>query len=76
MKHSIGSGKIEHENDENRGESMGTILLIVLILLLVGALPRWGYNRNWGYQPSGLLSLVLVVVLVCVLLEYIPYNRF
>ena len=51
---------------------MGLLLLIVLILLLVGAFPRWGYNKNWGYGPSGLLSLVLVMVL----LEYIPHSRF
>ena len=55
---------------------MGTLLLIVLILLLVGAMPRWGYNQNWGYRPTGLLSLLLVVALVCVLFDYIPYNRF
>jgi len=35
---------------------MGTILLIVLILLLLGAFPRWNYNRNWGYGPSGILG--------------------
>jgi len=43
---------------------MGLILLILLILLLVGALPRWGHSANWGYGPSGGLGLVLVVVLV------------
>lgn len=47
---------------------MGLILLIVLILLLVGAVPRWGYNRNWGYWPSGGLGLVLVIVLILLLL--------
>jgi Protein of unknown function (DUF3309) len=53
---------------------MGTILLILLILLLLGAVPRWGYNRNWGYGPSGLLGLVLVVVLILVLLGHLPYT--
>lgn len=53
---------------------MGTILLILLILLLLGAFPRWGYNQNWGYGPSGLLGLVLVVVLILVLLGHIPYG--
>ena len=48
--------------------SLGTILIIVLILLLVGALPRWGYSSGWGYYPSGGLGLVLVIVLVPVLL--------
>ena len=43
---------------------MYTILLIVLILLLLGALPTWPYSRSWGYYPSGGLGLVIVVVLV------------
>ena len=47
--------------------SLGMILLIVLILLLLGAFPRWGYSRSWGYGPSGGLGLVLVIVLVLVL---------
>jgi hypothetical protein len=51
---------------------MGIILLIVLILLLIGAFPRWGFNRNWGYGPSGLLGLVLIIVLILMLLNYIP----
>jgi len=51
---------------------MGLILLILLVLLLAGAVPRWGYNRNWGYGPSGLLGVLLVVVVVLVLLEQIP----
>lgn len=55
---------------------MGLLLLIVLVLLLAGAFPRWGYNKNWGYGPSGLLSLVFVVVLVMVLLDFIPRTRF
>ncbi len=48
--------------------SLGTILLIVLVLLLVGAIPRWGHSRSWGYGPSGGLGLILVIVLVLVLL--------
>jgi hypothetical protein len=48
--------------------SLGTILLIVLILLLVGALPSWPYSRGWGYGPSGALGAVLVVILILVLL--------
>lgn len=46
---------------------LGTILLIVLILALIGALPSWGYSRGWGYYPSGGLGLVLVVVVVLLL---------
>ena len=41
---------------------MGLVLLIIVVLLLLGALPRWGYSRNWGYGPTGGLGLVLVIV--------------
>ncbi len=51
---------------------MGWILLAILVLLLLGGLPRWNYSRNWGYGPSGLLGAVLVVVLLLVFLGYIP----
>ena len=51
---------------------MGLILLIVLILLLVGAFPTWGHSREWGYRPTGLLTVVIVVVLILVLAGYIP----
>jgi hypothetical protein len=47
---------------------MGTILIVVLILLLIGALPSWGYSRNWGYLPSGGLGLVVVILLILVLM--------
>jgi hypothetical protein len=47
---------------------MGTLLVIILILLLVGALPTWGYSRSWGRGPSGALSLVLIIVLALVLM--------
>ena len=50
---------------------MGTILLIVLVLLLMGALPAWPYSSDWGYYPSGELGLVLAVVLILVLLNKI-----
>jgi hypothetical protein len=48
--------------------SVGLILLIVLVVLLLGGLPTWGYSRNWGYRPTGGLSLVLVIVLVLLLM--------
>ncbi len=48
--------------------SVGTILLIVLIVLLVGALPSWPYSGGWGYYPSGGLGLVVVIVLILVLM--------
>ncbi|MBP7339373.1 DUF3309 family protein [Niveispirillum sp.] len=47
---------------------MTTIILIILILILIGALPTWGYSRGWGYGPSGLLGTVLIVVLILMLL--------
>ncbi len=50
---------------------MSTILLIILVLLLIGALPTWGYSRAWGAGPSGLIGLVLVVLLILVLLGYV-----
>ncbi|MBB3118583.1 DUF3309 family protein [Pseudoduganella violacea] len=46
---------------------MGTILLILLVLLLVGALPAWPHSRNWGYAPSGLAGIVVVVLLILLL---------
>jgi len=47
---------------------MYTVLLIILVLLLIGALPTWPYSNGWGYYPSGGLGLVLVIVLVLVLM--------
>ena len=46
---------------------IGTILVVLLVLFLVGALPTWGHSRNWGYAPSGGLGLVLLIVLILVL---------
>jgi hypothetical protein len=47
---------------------LGTILLVVLILALLGALPRWDHSRSWGYAPSGGVGLILVIVVVLLLL--------
>jgi hypothetical protein len=47
--------------------SLGTILIIVLILILIGVLPSWPHSRNWGYGPSGILGLVAIVVIVLLL---------
>lgn len=44
--------------------TLGTILLIVLVLFLIGAFPSWGHSRNWGYGPSGLVGVALIVVVV------------
>jgi len=46
---------------------LGTILLIVLILLLLGAVPAWPYSRGWGYAPSGTISVILIVIVVLLL---------
>ena len=48
--------------------TLGTILLIVLILLLIGALPSWPHSRSWGYGPTGGLGLVLLIVIVLLLI--------
>ncbi len=47
---------------------MGLILLVILVLLLTGTLPRWGHSRNWGYAPSGVMGVLLVIVLLLVLM--------
>ena len=48
--------------------SLGTILIILLILILLGAVPAWPHSRAWGYGPSGILGVVLVIVLILVLM--------
>jgi hypothetical protein len=48
--------------------SLGTILLIVLVLILLGVIPTWPHSRSWGYAPSGVLGVVLIVVLVLFLM--------
>jgi Protein of unknown function (DUF3309) len=48
--------------------TIGTILLIVLILLLIGALPSWPYSSGWGYRPTGLVGVVLIIVIVLLLM--------
>ncbi len=70
---------LEFRKDQSTGRSMlwptkgnatmtlGTILLIVLILMLVGALPAWPHSKRWGYAPGGTISLVLIVVLILLL---------
>lgn len=48
--------------------SVGTILLIILILILIGVIPAWPYSRGWGYGPGGIVGLILIVLLILVLL--------
>ena len=45
-----------------------TILVILLILLLIGALPRWGHSANWGYGPSGILGVILIIIVILLLM--------
>ena len=47
---------------------MGTILLIIVVLLLIGAIPSWPHSRSWGYAPSGTLGLVLIILLILLLM--------
>lgn len=47
---------------------MGTILIIILILLLIGAIPAWPYSRSWGVFPSGILGVILIVLIILVLM--------
>ena len=47
---------------------MSLIIVIILILLLVGAVPHWGYSRGWGYSPSGILGVILIVVIILLLM--------
>jgi hypothetical protein len=53
--------------DDLSENGMSTILLIILIILLLGAVPAWPYSRSWGYGPSGILGLLLIVVLILAL---------
>jgi hypothetical protein len=50
---------------------LGTVLIVILVLALVGALPRWPHSRNWGYYPTGGLGLVLAIVVILLLLRRI-----
>ena len=50
---------------------LGTVLIVILILALLGALPRWPHSRNWGYAPTGGLGLILLIVLILLLLGQI-----
>jgi Protein of unknown function (DUF3309) len=60
-------GFVDQATTNARDEMLGTILLIILILLLIGALPTWGYSGGWGYYPSGGVGLLLIIVVVLLL---------
>lgn len=53
---------------EERKMSMGTLLLIVVILLLIGSVPSWPHSKNWGYGPSGVLGVVVLVIVLLVVM--------
>jgi len=55
------------ENSVKKGETMGTILMIILILLLIGVLPAWPHSSGWGYYPSGGIGLILLIVIILAL---------
>jgi len=54
--------------NKNGGFMLGTILLIILIIALIGAIPSWPYSRGWGYWPGGIIGLILIIVLILLLL--------
>ena len=53
--------------------SISTILIVILILMLLGAVPRWPHSRNWGYGPSGGLGLIVVILLILLLMGRLPF---
>jgi Protein of unknown function (DUF3309) len=63
-------GVVSYAHEARREEihMLGTILLIILILLLIGALPAWPYSRSWGYYPTGGLGLILIIILILLLM--------
>jgi hypothetical protein len=61
----------QSEETAREDHKMGTILLIILILLLIGAVPAWPHSRGWGYYPSGGLGLVLLIIVILLLLGYV-----
>lgn len=50
---------------------LGTVLLVILILLLIGAIPAWPYSRSWGYAPSGLLTVLVIIAVIALVTGYI-----
>ena len=52
---------------------LGTILIVILILMLLGMLPAWPHSRNWGYGPSGGLGLIVVILLILLLMGRLPF---
>ncbi len=59
-----GAGFLSGDQHNRRLAMLGTILLVILVLLLIGALPTWGYSGGWGYYPSGGVGILLIIVVV------------
>jgi len=55
---------------------MGLLLLLLLVLVFAGSFPRWGHSRDWGYRPSGVAGVLIVVVLLLMVASVIPHNQF
>jgi hypothetical protein len=60
--------KLSHRQLGGKYMSLGTILIIILILVLLGVIPTWGHSRDWGYGPSGIVGLILIILLILLLL--------
>jgi hypothetical protein len=71
MEHSITRRIDRREYHAGGRQMLSTILIVILILLLIGALPRWPYSAGWGYGPGGLLGTILIIVLILALLGQI-----
>jgi hypothetical protein len=56
----------------HKEKAMGLILLLILLILLVGSLPSWAYSRQWGYIPSGILGVLILVLIILVVLDLFP----
>ncbi|MFO0990420.1 MAG: DUF3309 family protein [Hyphomicrobiales bacterium] len=52
---------------------MSTVLLVILVLLLIGALPNWGYSRGWGYYPSGGIGILFIILLILILTNRVTF---
>jgi Protein of unknown function (DUF3309) len=59
---------LERVQEKGETEMLGTILLVILILILLGALPAWPHSRSWGYAPSGGLGLIVIILIILLLL--------
>jgi hypothetical protein len=66
-----GGAKRDSIEEQERGNNMGMILLVILVLFFLGALPTWPHSKSWGYYPSGGLGLILLILIILFLLGQI-----